>query len=79
MSVVIVVKEQVESVKDMIVYSGRFTLEQDKVLHHIDVSPQFHRVNKTEERYFQLDGDILTLKTPDLGNGFYVIEWARES
>ena len=47
-------------------YCGRYELEGDSVLHHIDVAFFPNRVGTSQRRYFRLEGDCLLLTTPPM-------------
>lgn len=77
MSVLITKAPEPVLVTDIIAYSGSFSLEGGKVLHHIKVSPYPHRLNTTEIRLASFRGDDLVLSTePDQG-GRYEIVWRK--
>jgi len=64
-------------VSDIIAYSGSFSVEGGKVLHHIKVSPYPKRLSTTEMRFASFRGDDLVLTTdPDQG-GRYEIVWRK--
>ena len=75
MSVFILKKEKPTSFADVVVYSGRFTLESDRILHHIELSPDPARRGTTEIRLFKLENSILQLSTIPTDAGRFVIEW----
>lgn len=52
-----------------IAYTGRFTVEGDKVTHHVEASLFPHWVGRPEVRHYQFDGDRLTLRTDLLRHG----------
>ena len=77
MSVLITKAPEPKSVSDIIAYSGSFSVEDGKVLHHIRVSPYPRRLNTTEIRLASFRGDDLVLTTePDQG-GRYEIVWRK--
>ncbi len=45
-------------------YSGKYTFEGDRVLHHVEVSFFPNRVGTTQVRNLTLSGDTVTLRTP---------------
>ncbi len=45
-------------------YSGKYTFEGDRVLHHVEVSFFPNRVGTTQVRNLTLSGDTVTLNTP---------------
>jgi hypothetical protein len=67
----------------MFAYSGRYTVEGDKVVHHVDVSWR-ENVNVDLVRFFKLEGDRLTITTAPALNPITgaestsVLVWERE-
>ena len=47
-------------------YCGRFTVEGDVVLHHIEVAFFPNRIGTSQRRFFSFDGDRLLLTTPPM-------------
>ncbi len=47
-------------------YSGKYTFEGDRVLHHVEVSFFPNRVGTTQVRHLTLSGDTVTLRTPEM-------------
>jgi hypothetical protein len=47
----------------MVAYAGTFTLGEGRVVHHIDISWNQNWTGTDQVRYFQLDGDTLTITT----------------
>ena len=45
----------------MVSYSGRYTVEGDKVVHHVDVSSNEALSGTDQVRLFKLEGDRLTI------------------
>ena len=56
-------EEGIKLLGTMVAYAGRYTLERDKVVHHIDVSWNQAWTGTDQVRYFVLEGDILTITT----------------
>lgn len=79
MSVLIVTKENPESLRDIISYAGRFSFEADRILHHVEVSPDPNRRGTTELRFFKLSGSELQLSTSPGPQGRYVITWVKKT
>jgi len=50
--------------KYMVSYSGRYTVEGDKVVHHVDVSWNEALSGSDQVRLFKLEGDRLTITAP---------------
>jgi hypothetical protein len=49
--------------RSMIAYAGTYTVEGNKVTHHVDISWNGARTGGDEVRFFTLEGDTLTIKT----------------
>jgi hypothetical protein len=70
--------------KYMYAYSGRYTVEGEKVVHHVDVSWNESWTGTDQVRFFKLEGDSLTIKTAPQKNAITGIEnisvfiWERE-
>jgi hypothetical protein len=68
--------------KYMVAYSGRYTVEGDKVVHHVDISWNESWTGTDQVRVFKLEGDKLTITAPvDAINGLEstsVLIWERE-
>jgi hypothetical protein len=79
MGVLITIKPEPEQLKDIIAYSGTFTIEGDKIFHHITVSPNAKRLKTTETRLANLRGNELVLTTDPNNEGHYEIIWHRKS
>jgi hypothetical protein len=56
-------EEGVKLLGTMVAYAGKFTLDQDKVVHHIDVSWNQAWTGTDQIRFYKLDGDVLTITT----------------
>ncbi len=57
-------EEQAEAFKTFLAYSGRYSLEGDKVIHQIEVSSIQNYVGKKLVRRIQFEGDRIILVTP---------------
>jgi len=55
--------ERIELFKTMIAYSGTYTVDALKVVHHVDISWNGARIGSDQVRFYTLEGDTLTLKT----------------
>jgi hypothetical protein len=70
--------------KYMVAYSGRYTVEGDKVVHHVDISWNEGYTGTDQVRFFKLEGNTLTIKTAPAKNPITGIEsttvvvWERE-
>jgi Lipocalin-like domain len=56
-------EEGVKLLGTMVAYAGTFTLDAEKVVHHIDVSWNQAWTGTDQVRYYQLNGDMLTITT----------------
>jgi hypothetical protein len=48
----------------MVAYSGRYTIEGDKVVHHVDISWNESWTGTDQVRFLNLEGDKLTVTAP---------------
>ena len=58
------VEEKIEAFNGYISYSGRFEVEGERVIHCIEVSLFPNWIGERQERFYEFDGDQLTLSTP---------------
>jgi len=58
------VDEQADAYKTFLAYAGRYTLGDDKVTHHVEISSIETYVGKNLVRSIQFEGDRITLVTP---------------
>ena len=69
----------------MLSYAGTYELDEDKVVHHVDISWNQAWTGTQQVRYYSLDGDILTIRSaaaPDPLTGQEVVHrvvWRRHS
>jgi hypothetical protein len=56
-------EEGVKLLGTMVAYAGTFTLDPQKVVHHIDVSWNQAWTGTDQIRFYRLDGDVLTITT----------------
>jgi len=56
-------EEGVELLGSMVAYAGTYTLGDKRVVHHIDISWNQAWTGTDQTRYFELDGDVLTITT----------------
>jgi len=69
--------------KNMFAYSGRYTIEGKKITHHVDISSNEAWTGDLV-RYFNLVGDVLTIKTAPSKNmitgkeSVSTLVWERE-
>jgi len=57
-------EEQAEAFKTFLAYAGRYTLDGDKVTHHIEISSIQNYVGKNLVRSVKFQDDQITLTTP---------------
>ena len=58
------VEEQAEAFKTFLAYAGRYTLGQDKVIHHVELSLIPNYAGKDLVRSVKFQGDQIVLVTP---------------
>ena len=59
-------EEQAEAFNTFLAYAGRYTLSDDKVTHHVEISSIQNYANKDMVRGIKFDGDRITLVTPPM-------------
>ncbi len=76
--------EAVKLYRSMLSYMGRYTIEGDKVFHHIEVAWNQSWVGTTQTRHWSVKGDSLWIRTAALVSPFTghantvgTIEWER--
>jgi hypothetical protein len=57
------VEEKIAAINGYVSYAGRYTVQDDTVVHHIEVSLFPNWVGVSQERMFTLEGSRLTLST----------------
>lgn len=57
-------EEKLAAAETYLSYSGKYTFEGDRVLHHVEVSFFPNRVGTTQVRHLTLSGNTVTLRTP---------------
>jgi hypothetical protein len=76
-------EEAVRLYRSMGAYAGTYTVEGDKVVHHVDTSWNGTWTGTDQVRFFTLDGDTLTIKSaPDTSpvdgrEGVGTLVWER--
>lgn len=60
------VEEKVAAADTFVSYCGRYEIQGDRVIHHIEVSFFPNWIGVNQERFYSLDGDTLSLFTPPL-------------
>ena len=77
--------ESAALLKSLMVYTGPYTIEGDKLTTKVDISWNELLTGKDEVRFFQLDGDKLSIRTAEQVSSVYVgtkvvgtLAWERE-
>jgi hypothetical protein len=58
------IEERAEAFSTFNSYAGSYTLDGNKVIHHVEIASIPNRIGKSLTRTFVLNGDRVTLKTP---------------
>ena len=80
----VVDEERINLHRYMFAYSGRYTVKDDEVIHHVDVSWNESWTGTDQVRFVSLEGDRLTIKAAPAKNpvtgleAFGVLIWERE-
>jgi hypothetical protein len=56
-------EEALKLYRSMIAYAGSYTVEGNRVIHHVDISWNGARAGGDQVRFFTREGDTLTIKT----------------
>jgi hypothetical protein len=59
-------EEKAAAAETYVSYCGKYEIQEDKVVHHIEVSFFPNWIGVDQERFYSLDGDRLSLFTPPL-------------
>jgi len=59
-------EQQAEAFNTFLAYAGRYTLSDDKVTHHVEISSIQNYVNKDMVRSIKFEDDRITLVTPPM-------------
>jgi hypothetical protein len=76
-------EEALKLYRTMITYAGTYTIEGNKVIHHVDISWNGARAGGDQVRFFILEGDMLTIKTEpnkspiDGRDGVGILVWTK--
>lgn len=62
-------EERAEAFATFFSYGGRYSIEGDKVIHHVEISSVQNWVNTDLVRLIRFHGDRITLRTPPLSVG----------
>ncbi len=62
--------EKAALLDSMLAYSGKYTIEGDKITIRVDMSSNevFIGANQVQTRFFKLEGDKLTIRTPEIAS-----------
>lgn len=75
------VEERAEAFSTFNSYAGNYTLDGDKVIHHVEIASVPNRIGKSLTRTFRLNGNRVTLKTPpsksDDTSKIFELTWER--
>jgi hypothetical protein len=54
----------------VLAYSGVYTVEADKITTHVEMSSNeiYTGANQNQTRFFRIEGDKLTLRTPEIAS-----------
>jgi hypothetical protein len=70
--------EKAAATDGVVAYAGRYEVQADRVLHHVEISFFPNWVGTTNVRLFQWNGRMLTLSTPpDASGGIRRILWEK--
>jgi hypothetical protein len=64
------VDEKAALLDSMLAYSGRYTVEADKITTHVEMSSNevYTGANQNQTRFFRIEGDKLILRTPEIAS-----------
>lgn len=60
------IEEKAAAADSYISYCGRYEIQDDKVIHHVEVSFFPNWIGMDQQRFFRLDGNKLYLSTPPM-------------
>ena len=62
------IEEKAALLDSMIAYTGKFTVEGDKITTHVDASSNeiYTGANQDQTRFFRIDGNKLIIQTPEI-------------
>ena len=69
------VEEKAEAFSTFLAYAGRYTLKEDRVIHHVEVSSLQNWVNTDLVRLIQFQGDRIVLRTPPTASNGKIKTW----
>ena len=76
-------EQRIKLHQTMTAYAGTYTVQADKVIHHVDISWNEAWTGTDQVRFFKLDGNTLTITTPlvkspmDGREGRFVLVWEK--
>jgi hypothetical protein len=76
-------EERLKLFRTMLAYAGTYTVDADKVVHHVDISWNEAFTGTDQIRFYKLDGNILTIttgpiKSPvDSRDGREILVWSK--
>lgn len=76
-------EEKAQLFSTITAYAGTYTLEKDKVVHHVDISWNQAWTGTEQVRFYKLDGDTLTITTApyksyaDGQEGISILVWKK--
>jgi len=77
------VEERVAAFDTYFSYCGRYEIQQDKIVHHVETGLFPNHTGRLQERFFEFDNDKLLLSTPPIIIGeiqrTYHLVWQRLS
>jgi hypothetical protein len=56
-------EERIQLHKSMIAFAGTYTIEADKVVHHVDISWNGAQMGTDQIRFVKVEGNTMTIKT----------------
>ena len=68
-------EEKAEAFSTFLAYAGRFTLTEDKVIHHTEVSSIQNWANTDLVRFIKFQGDRIILATPPTSTNGKIQTW----
>jgi hypothetical protein len=68
-------EEKAEAFGTFAAYAGRYTLKEDRVIHHVEISSLQNWVNTDLVRLIQFQGDRIVLRTPPTTSNGKIQTW----
>ena len=60
------IEEKAALLDSLLAYSGKYTVEGDKITTHVDMSWNEINTNQNLTRFFRMEGSKLTIRTPEI-------------